>query len=145
MKKLLERSKEWTAITRSGRIRFHTVSATHKESKINCRFVSGTGVFVKNNDVVNCLLDAQQACKCRLHETVVASFFFMYRIVKQVVSSFFAFECRWKTKTRHIGLENSAVTSFHYWSSSFFKPSIDCRQSKACKKKLIPRNAVVCI
>lgn len=38
------------------------LSAIHSSSKIQCHFIFGTGVSVRNSEVIKCLFDAQPVC-----------------------------------------------------------------------------------
>lgn len=58
-KKLLEQNMDWTDEECSGITRYSILSATHKATNLKCNFTFGTGVAVRNCDVIMSLFDAQ--------------------------------------------------------------------------------------
>lgn len=57
--KLLSQSGDWLYATCSEQTRYATLSAVHKGTNIRCHFTFGTGVAVRNTDVINSLFAAQ--------------------------------------------------------------------------------------
>lgn len=75
---LLTKSSKWmdVKILDCSIPRYGILSATHNTTEINCRFAFSSGAVVRNNDVVNCLFDAQPICKITIF-SVFKSFNFV--------------------------------------------------------------------
>lgn len=58
---LLEKSADWTTVKCSEQTRYGILSGSHKlnNEKIECRFAFGTGVTVRNSEIINILFAAQ--------------------------------------------------------------------------------------
>lgn len=61
--KIMVDSNEWSNVKCSEQTRYGILSATHNATNIDCCFTFGTGVFVRNNDLVKSFLDVQKICK----------------------------------------------------------------------------------
>lgn len=57
--KLMAQSDDWFVQSCSEQTRYGVLSATFKIMNIKCTFQFGTGVIVRNTDVIKALLDAQ--------------------------------------------------------------------------------------
>lgn len=57
--KLMQKSDEWAGIKCSEQSRYGIISADHTSEKKKCHFRFGTGVAVKNTEIVNGLFAAQ--------------------------------------------------------------------------------------
>lgn len=62
VQKILGESNEWSDVKCSEQNRYGVLSAFNKENKLKCHFRFGTGVAVRNSEVIKCLLDAQPVC-----------------------------------------------------------------------------------
>lgn len=57
--KLLQKSEEWSNIECSEHSRYAILSADHNSEKKKCHFSFGTGVTVKNTEIINAFFAAQ--------------------------------------------------------------------------------------
>lgn len=57
--KLLSINNEWSDAECSEQTRYGILSVTHKATNLKCNFTFGTGVGVRNTEVVNSLFEAQ--------------------------------------------------------------------------------------
>lgn len=60
IKNEMTQSDEWSDVKMPTQYGF---AAKHNDTKMNCNFFFGTGVFARNNDLVKCFFDAQKVCK----------------------------------------------------------------------------------
>lgn len=68
--KLMQKSKEWSNVKCSDQSRYAILSADHislDSEKKTCHFTFGTGVAVKNTEIINCLFAAQPIGMRRIH------------------------------------------------------------------------------
>lgn len=66
--KLMEASEEWSKVEKSEHSRYAILSADHIDCKtIRCHFTFGTGVAVKNTEIISSLFAAQPVGKQKNH------------------------------------------------------------------------------
>lgn len=58
-KLLAQNNNEWSNAECSEQTRYGILSVTHKATNQKCQFSFGTGVSVRNTDILNSLFDAQ--------------------------------------------------------------------------------------
>lgn len=63
LQSLMNASSQWSNVERVEQTQFGILSATHNTTKMNCRFVFGSGEFVGNNDMIESFLTEQTMCK----------------------------------------------------------------------------------
>lgn len=57
--KLMQQNSDWKDAKCSEQTRYGILSAIHVPTDMNCHFTFGTGVGVRNSDVVKCLFNTQ--------------------------------------------------------------------------------------
>lgn len=62
VQKILGESNEWSDIKFSEHSRYGVLSAFNTINKLKCHFRFGTGVVVRNSEVIKCLFEAQPVC-----------------------------------------------------------------------------------
>lgn len=65
---LFAQSAIWSDVACSDQTRYGILSVTHVPTRTKCRMIFGTGVPVRNSEVVQCLFDAQPVCKLPLYD-----------------------------------------------------------------------------
>lgn len=64
VQKILGENDEWSDVKCSEQTRFGVLSAINTKNKLKCHFRFGTGVVVRNSDVIKSLFEAQPVCMC---------------------------------------------------------------------------------
>lgn len=65
--KLFKSSTEWSDVKCTEPSRYGTIYATHAATDIKCQIIFGTGVPVRNTQVIQCLFTKQPVCKFRVN------------------------------------------------------------------------------
>lgn len=66
VKRILGENNEWSDVKCSEQTRYGVLSATNTKNKLKCHFRFGTGVVVRNSEVIQCLFEAQPVCMCHI-------------------------------------------------------------------------------